>query len=233
MVKVHRKMNLTFSRRLMNLTRTSRRSLLGVLATLSLFSAVSTVAPRPAAAQAQVIQIGVVDEDKLAEGYKKYADAVAAIDKRAQDLDAKIPAREFLSPDEGKIFDTLIVKLSLSPAETTQLDDLVKTGTGRRAEYLGLVGKAVRTDQESTRMTTLQGYSTANGTQLRQISDQLLQVVRTQQDSTDKQYTDQANRVVAQVALDKKLLLIVRKKALIYSADAVDVTNEVLSRLNK
>jgi len=228
-----RKMFPTLSRLFMNLNRTSRRPLLGVLAALSLFSAVSTLHPTSAAAQGQTIQIGVVDEDKLADGFKKYADAVAAIDKRAQDLDAKIPAREFLSPDEGRPFDTLIVKTSLSTAESAQLEDLVKTGTGRRTEYLGLVGKAVRTDPETTRMQTLQGYSTANGPQLRQLSDQLLQLVRTQQDATDKLYTDRANAVVAQVAQDKKLLMIVRKKALIYSSDAVDVTSEVLGRLNK
>jgi len=226
-------MDTTNSRLFMNLNRTSRRPLLGVLAALSCFSAVTTLHPTPAAAQGQTIQIGVVDEDKLADGFKKYADAVAAIDKRAQDLDAKIPAREFLSPDEGRPFDALIVKSSLSAAETAQLNDLVKTGTGRRAEYLGLVGKAVRSDQESTRMTTLQGYSTANGPQLRQLSDQLLALVRTQQDATDKEYTGRANDVVADVAREKKLLLIVRKKALIYSSDAVDVTNEVLNRLNK
>jgi len=223
----------TLSRLFMNLTRTSRRPLLGVLAALSLLSTVSTIHPAPAAAQGQTIQIGVVDEDKLADGFKKYADAVAAIDKRAQGLDAKIPAREFLSPDEGRPFDTLIVKSSLSSSESAQLDDLVKTGTARRAQYLGLVGKALRTDPETTQMQTLQGYSTANGPQLRQLSDQLLALVRTQQDATDKQYTDQANAVVAQVAQDKKLLMIVRKKALIYSSDAVDVTNEVLGRLNK
>jgi len=226
-----RKIKLTISRPHMNRTRFSRGPYLGVLAALSLFSAVSVVRPTPA--QAQTMQIGVVDEDKLADGYKKYSAAVAAIDKRAQDLDSKIGSREFLSPDEGRTFDTLIVKPSPTAAESAQLDALVKTGVARKAEYLGLVGLAVRKDQDTKRMQTLQSYSTQNSAQLQQLSNQLLQLVRTQQDETDKLYTDQANRVVALVAQDRKMLMIVRKKALIYSADAVDVTGEVLNRLNK
>ena len=218
----------------MNSTRFSRRPLLGILAALSLSLAV----PFIHFAQAQAPQslptaIGVVDEDKLADGFKKYAEAVAAIDKRAQDLDAKIPAREFLSPDEGKNFDLLIVINTPIAAQATQLDTLVTTGIARRAEYLGLVGKAVRTEAETNRMQALQSYSTQNQPQLRQLSDQLLQLVRNQQDATDKLYTDKANGVVAQVALDRKLAMIIRKKALIYSSDAVDVTGEVLNRLNK
>ena len=218
---------------MLNLTRYSRGPLLGVLAARSFSSALVVARPLPAQAQAQTLQVGVVDEDKLADGFKKYADAVAAIDKRAQDLDAKIPAREFLSQEEGKTFDAIIVNLSPSAAQSAQLDDLVKTGTARRAEYLGLVGKAVRTPEETARMKVLQDYSTQNTQQLQKLSEQLLQGVRQQQDATDKQYTDQANTVVAQVAQDKKLLMIVRKKALIYSADAVDITQDVLNRLNK
>ena len=175
----------------------------------------------------------MVDEDKLSAGFKRYAAAVAAIDKRAQDLDAKIPAREFLSGDEGKNYDALIVNTSLSAPQSTQLDTLVKTGIGRKKEYVDLVGKAVRTEQETKRMQILQGYATQNGPQLRQLSDQLLQSVRAQQDATDKQFTDQAISAVAQVAQSRGFLLIVRKQAVFYSADAVDVTTEVLNRLNK
>ncbi|BCM93219.1 hypothetical protein IAD21_05107 [Abditibacteriota bacterium] len=229
-VETFRKMEMTriFSMKISSLL---RAPLLGVLTALVLSS--TTLPLRPAQAQAQTIQIGVVDEDKLADGFKKYADAVAAIDKRAQDLDSKIPAREFLTLDESKTFDDAIIKSVSATAPNPALDNLVKQGLDRRAEYQGLIGKAVRSDAENSRMTVLQGYATQNRAALSQLSDQLLQLVRQQQDDTDKKFTDQANSVVAQVATDKKLLMIVRKKALIYSSDAVDVTAEVLNRLNK
>ncbi len=213
-------------------SRTFRGPLFGVLAALTFSSAVTLV--RPSVAQAQAVSIGVVDEDKLADGFKKYADAVAAIDKLAQGLDAKIPAREYLTVEEGKTFDAAIVKsVSLSAPANPAFDTLVKTGLDRRAEYTGLIGKSPRTAEDTTRMTTLQTYATQNRAQLSALSDQLLQLVRVQQDETDKQYTDQANTVVRQVAQDRKFAMIIRKKALIYSSDAVDVTAEVLNRLNK
>jgi Skp family chaperone for outer membrane proteins len=188
--------------------------------------------PRAAYAQA-ALAVGVVDEDKLADGYDKYKAEIDKLDKRAQDLDTKIPAREFLNDEEGKKFDGFIVQPNLSAADKTALDALVKLGLDRRAEYMGLVGKAVRTDPEKTRMNTLQEMMTKNSDSLRGISDKLLAAIRQQQDTVDKQFTDKANSVVQQVAADKKLSIIVRKKALVWSADSVDITSEVLNRLNK
>lgn len=210
-----------------------RSLLLGATLPLLLAFGATTVAPRVAHADAAAtLAVGVVDEDKLADGYKKYKDAVDAIDKRAQGLDAQIPAREFLSDDEGKTFDTLIVLPAPTAAQSTQLQALIKSGMDKRAGFMSLVGKATRSEAETTQMKALQDQMTKNGPALRSVSDNLLAAIRQQQDDTDKQYTDRANSVVAQVANDKKLVLIVRKKALVWSADAIDITDEVLKRLN-
>jgi Skp family chaperone for outer membrane proteins len=191
------------------------------------------VAPVAARAQAAApLAVGVVDEDKLADGYKKYTDAVDAIDKRAQSLDSQIPAREFLSDEEGKSFDALIVVPSPTADQSAKLQALIKSGMDKRAGFMSLVGKATRSEAETTQMKGLQDQMTKNGPALRSVSDNLLAAIRQQQDDTDKQYTDRANSVVAQVANDKKLVLIVRKKALVWSADAIDITDEVLKRLN-
>ena len=194
------------------------------------FAASSAFAPQ--VAHAQNVMVGVVDEDKLADGYKKYKAAVDAIDKRAQSLDSQIPAREHLSDEEGKTFDALIVKTNPTPAENAQLDALIKSGMDKRATFMGLIGKATRTPEETAQMKALQDQAARNAPALRTTSDSLLATIRQQQDDTDKQYTDRANSVVAQVAADKKFMLIVRKKALVWSAEAIDITDEVLKRLN-
>ncbi|HEX8465159.1 MAG TPA: hypothetical protein VF627_11130 [Abditibacterium sp.] len=194
-------------------------------------TSVPGLAQAPAAAQ--TVSIGVVDEDKLADGYKKYKDAVDAIDKRAQSLDSQIPARELLAEDEGKSFDTLIVKASMTPAENTQFQSLIKAGMDKRAEYMGLLGKPNRSETENARIKTFQDQMSKNGPALRAVSDALLAAIRQQQDDTDKQYTANADSVVAQVAAEKKLVVIVRKKALVWSAPSVDITSDVLARLNK
>ena len=176
--------------------------------------------------------VGVVDEDKLADGYKAYQTAIAEVDKRAQGLDAKIPAREYLNEGEGKVFDSLIVMATLSAAQQTQLDGLVKTGNDRKAQFLGLIGNASRTPADNTKLKELQDLATKNGPDLQRLSQNLLEAIRKQQDDVDKSYTDKANSVVQQVATGKKLSAVLRKKALVWSADSIDITADVLKQLN-
>ena len=208
---------------------------LPLLATLGLACAFAVVAVRPAAnAQTQALpsSVGVVDEDKLADGYKEYQNAIGALDKRAQGLDTKIPAREYLNDTEGKAFDSIIVLATLAPSQQAQLDGLVKTGTDRKAEYLGLVGKSNRTPADNARLKELQDISTRNGPDLQRLSQNLLETIRKQQDDVDKKYTDKANSVVIRIAGEKKLVAVMRKKALVWSADNIDITEEVLKSLN-
>ena len=211
----------------------SRLRALPLLATFGLTCALAYLPVAPVAhAQALPASVGVVDEEKLADGYKLYQTAIGDLDKRAQGLDAKIPAREYLNDTEGKAFDSIIVLDKLSPAQQTQLDGLVKTGNDRKAEFLGLIGNASRTPANNTRLKELQDMASKNGPDLQRLSQNLLEAIRKQQDDVDKSYTDKANSVVIQVANEKKLSAVIRKKALVWSADNIDITEEVLKRLN-
>ncbi len=197
---------------------------------LGTFASSAFVAPQ--VAHAQAVSMGVVDEDKLADGYKKYKDAVETNEKRVQDLDSQIPAREYLTDAEGKDFDTLIVKANPTPADTTKLQAVIKSGMDKRATFMGLIGKSNRTDKETADMKAMQDQAARNAPALRGTSDLLLAAIRQQQDDTDKLYTDRANSVIAQVAADKKFMLVVRKKALVWNMPTIDITDEVLKRLN-
>ena len=211
----------------------SRLRTLPLLATLGVASAFAFVPAAPVAqAQASAPTIGVVDEDKLADGFKAYQTAISDVDKRAQGLDAKIPAREYLNEGEGKVFDSLIVMPALSAAQQTQLDGLVKTGNDRKAEFLGLIGNANRTPDNNKRLSELQAIATKNSPDLQRLSQNLLEAIRKQQDDVDKSYTDKAQSVVIQVAAEKKLSIVIRKKAAVWSSDSIDITQDVLKRLN-
>ena len=210
----------------------SRLRTLPLLATLGLASAFVFVPAAPIAHAQPAPTVGIVDEDKLADGFKAYQTAIAEVDKRAQGLDAKIPAREYLNEGEGKVFDGLVVLPALSPAQQTQLDGFVKTGNDRKAEFLGLIGNANRTPANNARLKELQDIATKNSPELQRLSQNLLEAIRKQQDDVDKSYTDKAQSVVIQVAAEKKLLVVIRKKAVVWSADSVDITEDVLKRLN-
>lgn len=210
----------------------SRLRTLPLLATLGIASAFAFVPAAPVAHAQATPTFGVVDEDKLADGFKAYQTAIADVDKRAQGLDAKIPAREYLNETEGKAFDGLVVLPALAASQQTQLDGLVKTGNDHKAEFLGLIGNAARTPENNKRLTELQAIATKNGPDLQRLSQNLLEAIRKQQDDVDKSYTDKANSVVIQVASEKKLFAVIRKKALVWSADSIDITQDVLKRLN-
>jgi Skp family chaperone for outer membrane proteins len=207
------------------------KKLTGALVVCAL--ALSLLAWTGRTAEAQAPNFGVVDEDKLADSYTKYRDAVAKIDKRAQDLDSQLVGREMLAGADGQRFDTLILKDNRTEAENKELDALVKKGTDLRAELIGLMGTPTRSEAQTKRMTELQNIAKANQDALKRISDQLYENVKKLQEKTDKDYTEQANNVIAQIASEKKLLLVVRKRAVIWNADSIDITDEVLKRLNK
>lgn len=184
---------------------------------------------------AQNLPLGVVDEDKLAEGYKAYRDAVQKVDASAQELDRRLTSRELLNDTEVKRFDELIVKDkdTLTAAEEGELTNLVKTGADRRAEYIRLVGTATRTAEQNARIKELESTSQKNAPSLQRMQDTLFSAVKKQQDAIDKQYTDHANQVIEQIAGEKQLVLVVRKRAVVWNSDKIDITAAVLERLNK
>jgi Skp family chaperone for outer membrane proteins len=177
--------------------------------------------------------VGTLDEDKLADDYKAYKAALDEIDTRAKAIDRQLEARELLSPDEGKKFDELILKSGRNAAEDGDLQKLVTTGANRRTEYLALIAKTNRSAEEEGKIKQYLEYSKGNDASLRTTGDKLFGKIKQDQDEAEKKFTDQANNVIANVAKKRGLKVVVRKRALVWSDDAVDITKDVLAELNK
>ncbi len=199
---------------------------LGLLAVCALGFGLAT----PAQAQTNA---GVVDEDVLADKYVAYKKALDDLDKKAKAIDRQLEARELLSPDEGKQFDEAILKSPRTTPEEGAFQTLVKTGTDRRAEYLALIAKPERNADEKAKVDKFLSYSKGNDTSLRALSDKLFGKIKDEQEETEKKYTDQANTVIGQVAKKKGLKMVIRKRALVWNEDSVDITNDVVEALNK
>jgi len=185
------------------------------------------------APNAQAPNIGVLDEDRLAEGYTKYREAALALDKQAKELDAQLDARELLNETEGRRFDELIAKEKRAAGEETEFQNLLKAGAARRAENAGLIGKATRTDAENARLKALNDQAQINSPAVDAIENRLFDAMKKRQQSLEDEYTNRANQVIQQVAEDKKLALVWRKRAVIWNAPTTDITSEILARLNK
>jgi len=195
---------------------------------LSLMGSNSVVAR----AQAATLAVGVVDEDKLAEGYKEYRAAVERIDAKAKDLDSQLAARELLSTQDGAAFDVLVSK-TRTGGDITRFNELVTKGTNNLIEYKRLIPLAVKTEVDKKRILALQELAKNNASTLRTKSDELYNAVKKEQEETDKRYTDQANNVIAQVAGQKGFVVVIRQRAVVWSDPKADITDAVLTNLNK
>jgi Skp family chaperone for outer membrane proteins len=187
----------------------------------------------PARAADNNITVGILDESRLGEGYTKYRGEVDALNKRAADLDAQLDAREVMNDADGKRFDALIFKKPRTTAEDNELQSLIKTGTERRKDRDSLVAQAARTPDQEARLKAMQDNMKANAAVVRRLEDELFQGLKADEEETDKKYIGIANEMVQKLAQEKKLSVVFRKGAVVWFAPAIDLTDEVLARLNR
>jgi len=184
------------------------------------------------AVRADDMSVGVVDEDLLDAKYEKFRAVEADIDKKAQDIEVKLAARRWLGDIDAKRFDELIQKDSLTDAEKTEMDHFQKVGSDTNAEYLGLAGRVNPSDADAARLKVLKDIETINAPQVQRLEDLLLDKIKQQQEKTFDQYMAIVNNVLKEVAEEKHLSMIIRKRALIWSSPRFDITADVLAKLN-
>jgi Skp family chaperone for outer membrane proteins len=184
-------------------------------------------------AQAQNLAFGIVDEDKLGDSFTKYKEAISKIDARIKQLDSDLEGRKLLNEAEGTRYDTLILKESRSAAEETELKNLIKSGLDRQAEFIRLSGSANRSEADNNRIKELQTLGQSNLARYDNISEKIYNQLKKQQDATDQQFTTQAKKVIEEVAKEKNLSVVMRLRAVVWSAPTIDITDEVIKRLNK
>ncbi len=192
-----------------------------------------TATTQPAKAQsAQTISIAVVDEDKLADGFTKYQTAIKALEGRSQGISDQLAARSLLNPDEAKDFESIVLKPTLTDDDQSKIATYVKNSNDRNAEYISLNGKVTKTDADNARIKTLRDLAAGNQDAVSALSDKLYANLKQQQDSTDKNFTDQAKAVIIKVANDRKFTLVMRSRGVIWNVPTIDITDDVLKQLN-
>ena len=185
----------------------------------------------PVRAADPVMKIGVLDEVKLGEGYTKYRNEMEELDRTAKAVQNQVGARRFLNAAEGTRFDILSKKVRSAPEETDFVA-LIKTGNDRILNYNTWSGQATLTEEQKKGFKEMQDFQKANAKIADDMEDTAFRALRTQQEATDKKYIDNANAMVQKVASDQKLTVLLRKDAIVWSTPTVDITDEVLKRLN-
>ena len=189
-------------------------------------------APR-VVAQPAAVSIGVVDDEAVSEKYVKYNATFDGLKKRGDDIEELANTRALLKDDEAAGYEPLVLKAAPAAEETTKLAAFTKTANERRAEYTSLNGKVEKNDADKARIKELNDLFQANGKK----SDELYQKLRTALDKqvvdARKQYSDNVKKVVGEVAKERKLAVVVMASSVMWNAPTVEITDEVLKRLNK
>jgi len=188
--------------------------------------------PAPAASQAAA-SVGVIDEDKLNENYSQFKTAMDDFEKRRVQLRDQVSAGVFLPAASTKRFGELLLNEKRSTVEQTELDGLIKTGTGLKIEYETLASKTAPSDADTTRIKQIEAAVQASNMALQEDIGKLQNNFLKSRDALLKDYSGRYMKVIEQVAVDKKLLLVASKDATVWNSATVDITDEVLTRLNK
>lgn len=187
----------------------------------------------PAVHAADPITVGVLDEIKLGDGYTKYRNAVDELNQRAKKMEEQLRSREVLNAEEGAKFDEYMSKATLNEEETKAFEDLIKLGLERRKQYIELQGKVERSEEENQLLKDVEANRKSNEAVLNRLEDGMFKDLQARERATDQEYIDKANLEVQKVAADKKLLVVLRKDAVAWVSPSVDITEEVLKRLNR
>lgn len=204
-----------------------------LLSTVPIIAPTLAPAPLMSVAFAQEPTIGVVDGVKINDSFTKLKSALEAIDKRKDTLRTQLDARAFMTQTDTKRFDELIVKATLMPAETEELKKLVANGAKRRNDYNALIGKTTRGEEENKAIKDIEAEAQRTAGTFQAILDQVDQAVTKQEVDTEEQYRAQIIKVVEDVAKERKLVVVVGKQAVAWNAGSVEITDEVIKRLNK
>lgn len=215
------------------------RSISAVLALGFVLSVITGGYAVAAADTKAVPTFGVVDVAKVFDGYDKKKTASQEFAAEGQKLQEKLQLRQInrmLSNGEFDQFMELKTKVSLNDNDKKKMDDLLATTKSREQELQTLQQKQNSTDAEKVRLNELQDMANKGEDATKLEAEKLqAQFAQKQDDMTQKLLGD-IEKAVAAVAKDKGLAMVLNKNvngAPFVLFATVDVTDEVLNKLNK
>lgn len=191
-----------------------------------------TAAPAP-----QPVTLGLVNMQKLIDGYKALQEDDARYRQAVQRRQQMLDARELLEPKEWDELDALERKEAegkLTDSERKRLEELRKLTDQRRAEIDRLRLKGQLSEEERKRLEYLQNLQRTNQPKLQELADKFRQeldeINRRVTQMHHQRLRDAAKQVAQQLNL--KLILVDDDDNILYAESTLDITDQVLAVLN-
>jgi Skp family chaperone for outer membrane proteins len=181
------------------------------------------------------IAVGVVDMSRV----MNEAKTVSALQTELKDMrDAQqktldnLYAGRLLNPDERTELETLQKTASPSATQTARITELTKLSDTREEELKRLSRLEKPTDADRARITELSNWLDKQNQRATQLREQYDNDTQQKVSDINQRAMDSVLGAVKAVAQDQGLALVVEKQAVLFSIDSLDMTDEVLNRLN-
>lgn len=193
--------------------------------------------PREArCAEGNSLGIGFVDLDQLLEKYTTYQQVNKDFDKYQQMGRQKILARRFLTWDEWKQLDQYEDRDAkgekFKDEEKKEWGQLLKLSEDREATLRGLQGVRDATDQQKKERQDLESLEKGNSSKIQELGKEL---AREGNEKFSKLLNDLRRKVtdaISETAEAKGLKVVVDKKYLFWANKSLDITEDVVKKLN-
>jgi Skp family chaperone for outer membrane proteins len=190
-------------------------------------------------APAEALNIACIDLDKVFDGYDKKAKLEEELRAQARSIEDQLKLRDdnkLLTDEEFKQLVELRSKPSPSAEEKQKIDQLLALSKERDKTFQALQQKTELTDAEKAQLTEFQNRVKAVRTALQEELAKKDEELRRKQVDLSKQVYADIENVVAAIAKEKGLTLVLNKTVnnipfVVYAK--IDITEEALNKLNK
>ncbi|MCS6860907.1 MAG: OmpH family outer membrane protein [Abditibacteriales bacterium] len=176
--------------------------------------------------------VAVVDNEKIEQNYKLFQAKRDELQKLADDRRRELEARAFLDEDEWRKLEELMAKKNPSNADKKEMEKIISAGLARKDEWQELIGKVNLDEKQSKRRSELERIQKLNKSKVDDKYEVYSKEIDELQKSTLDDLFNKVKESIGYVARQRGYSVVVLKQSVIWSADAVDITEEVLKQLN-
>ena len=176
--------------------------------------------------------VAVVDNEKVEKDYKLFQTKRDELQKFADDRKRELEARAFLEEDEWKQLEELQVKQNPSEADKKNIEKIISAGIAKKDEWEKLIPKTKLSDQETKRRTELERIQKLNKSKIEDKYEVYSKEIDELQKKTLDDLFNKVKDSIGSVARQRGYSVVVLKQSVIWSADVVDITDDVLKQLN-
>lgn len=185
------------------------------------------------AAGAKGGEIAVVDIAELQKGYNTFKDDFAAFQRFQEEKGKIYEIRQGLTATEWQELDDLEGKKSRKPDEEKRLQELRGMTELRKKALRELQSKPDLSDKDKEELKRLNDIPRANQVRLEELQERLMGDIQKEQQRLFDKNRKAMMEAYDKLAKDKGFSIVLDKSQLQWSASGVDITQDVLTKLNK